>query len=90
MRKLEKILKIIDDKERIKTLLEYAQFLDVDTDVARNEEGVLIENRLIMLIYDGEEWQKFRRNRNIGMWAASFLLSLALLAVIWVVNFLMK
>ena len=90
MRKLEKILKINDGKERIRTLLEYARFLDVDIDVARNEEGELIENRLIMLIYDGEEAQKFQRNKNIGIWVASFVISLALLVVVWVVNVLRK
>ena len=90
MRKLEKILKIIDDKERIRTLLEYAQSLDVDIDVARNEEGVFIENRLIMLIYEGEEEQKIQRNKKIGMWIVSFVLSLALLAMIWVVKVLLK
>ena len=85
MRRLEEILRTIDNKERLTALLAYARLLDVDVDMARNEEGELIENRLIILIYDGEEARKFRRNKNIGAWAGSLFLSCAIFVAMWLI-----
>ena len=90
MRRLEEILKTINNKERLQALLEYAKFLNVDIGTAKNEYGALIENRLILLIYDGEEAKKFRRNANIGVWVGSCFLVLMLFIVTWLVIKMVK
>ena len=90
MQELEEILNTVDNDKRLKALVKYARALNIDVERARDEEGRLSENRLIILIYDVGREQKYRKDESVGILIGGFFLLVALGFVLWVINKILK
>ncbi len=58
MNKLDELLSIPNEEQRRAALIQYAKFLDVNPYEAVNHDGKLVEEKLVVMIHDGQLSQK--------------------------------
>ena len=66
-------------------MVQYAEALGIDVGKAKNEQGQLSENRLVILIHDTEGAGKLKRNEGVGAFAGGVFVFAMIVVAVWLV-----